>query len=280
MKNEIETSGFCQLIDKVTRSWPGVPSSIVDQIWTDNPDCILSTSNTVRSASDHNVISAVVRTKNRKLHVHDMTRRDRKNFDLASYRDKIQAIDWSELYSSQDINVINDIFVSKVGAILEEVAPLKTFQNRKNFKNWLTTDLKKQMKLRDLKRELARTSNDPEKWKDYKKERNSCTKNLLKVKNDHHRALFENFEKMHDIKNIYNTTRKILNWKGAEAPQTLLMGGLVVRRPIDLANCQMKFFVEKVRKLTSNLPPQRHNPLKWLNEAMSKWSNRNSLQKF
>ena len=280
MKNEIETSGFCQLITSFTRSWPGVPSTIVDHIWTDSPESIMSTSNTVRSASDHNVITAVLRTKNRKLHVHDITKRNMKNFNLTTYRNKIQAIDWREFYSSQDINVLNDIFVRKVGDILEEVAPLKTYQYRKNFKNWVTPELKNQMELRDLKRERARITNDPEKWKEYRTERNSCTKNLLKVKTQHHKELFEKFEKTHDTKNIYNTARRILNWGGAEAPQTLISGGLVVRRPVDLANCQMDYFVEKVRKLTNNLPQQGHNPLRWLNTAMSKWKNRDSLQQF
>ena len=130
MKDEIETMGFCQLIGKITRSWPGVPSSIVDHIWTDSPDSVMSHSNVLRTSSDHNVISTVVRTKNRRMHLHDVTRRDRKLFDINRYRDKIKAIDWSDLFASQDINIINDIFVTKVGAILEEEAPLKTFQNR------------------------------------------------------------------------------------------------------------------------------------------------------
>ena len=57
LKDEIEVSGFCQLVNSITRTWPGQPSSIVDHIWTNSPGNINSTSNKVRSSSDRNHIS-------------------------------------------------------------------------------------------------------------------------------------------------------------------------------------------------------------------------------
>ena len=136
------------------------------------------------------------------------------------------------------------------------------------------------MKTRDLKRETARLSGEASKWRDYRRERNECTKNLKKTKNEYYTRLFENFEKEHDVKNIYNTTRKLLNWGGAEAPQSLIDRGLVVRRPVDLANCQMKFFNQKVKKLVDNLPAQKCYPLWWLNDAFLKWDNKDSIPQF
>ena len=218
VKDELETIGFCQLIDKITRSWPGQQSSAVDQIWTNSPNNIMSTSNKVRSSSDHHVISAVVRTKDRMEHCHDITRRDRKNFNIDRYRLKIQNIDWTALMESNDIDHINDIFVDKVGTILEEEAPLRHFQSRKNFKNWLTPELKSQMESRDMKRELARQTNDNSHSMDYRREKNKCSKNLKNVRNKHYNDIFENFDKAHDTKNIYNTTINLLGWKKGGPP--------------------------------------------------------------
>ena len=67
---------------------------------------------------------------------------------------------------------------------------------------------------------------------------------------------------------------------GAGAPLSLLQDGSLIRRPVDLANCQMRFFSEKVKKLVSNLPARKYNPLWWLNDSMSIWSGRNNLKTF
>ena len=90
MKEEIIPLGFCQLVDKVTRSWPGQPCSLVDQVWTNSPQNIMSTSNTVRASSDHNVLTVILRTKDRMSHQHDMVRRDRRFFDLERFKLKIK----------------------------------------------------------------------------------------------------------------------------------------------------------------------------------------------
>ena len=42
MKDDIESEGFQQLVEEVTRSWPGVPSSTLDHIWTNTQESIMS----------------------------------------------------------------------------------------------------------------------------------------------------------------------------------------------------------------------------------------------
>ena len=181
-KDQIETQGFCQMIKNVTRSWPGQPSSLVDHLWTNSPGSIISTMNVVRAASDHNHISATIRTKDRTEYAHEITIRDRKNMSLNEYRDKLKSLDWTEFYSSEDINKLNDIFVTKVGGILNILAPLKNHQMRSNHKNWINPEIKTEMEARHASRELARRSGSAAHWAAYRKRRNLCSKNLLKLK--------------------------------------------------------------------------------------------------
>ena len=56
-QSEIETSGFHQLVREVTRSWPGQADSIVDHIWSNCLNRIVSHSNTVRASADHNLLT-------------------------------------------------------------------------------------------------------------------------------------------------------------------------------------------------------------------------------
>ena len=99
-KDEMETLGFCQLVNTMTRFWPGCPPSLVDHIWTNAPGCIMSSTNSVRSASDHNMLTVTVRTKDRQEQEHDMTRRDRRHMDMESYKRRIKNIDWTEFFSN------------------------------------------------------------------------------------------------------------------------------------------------------------------------------------
>ena len=77
-KDLIETQGFCQMVKGMTRHWPGQPSSLVDHLWTNNPDSIMSIANKPRTSSDHNHLAAVIRAKDREEQKHEITRRDRK----------------------------------------------------------------------------------------------------------------------------------------------------------------------------------------------------------
>ena len=155
VKNEMETRGFVQMIQNVTRSWPGQPESLVDQLWSNNPGCILTTSNEVRGPWDHNLIGAVIRTRNREEQEHEVYKRCRKNFNLTRYIEKMKNIDWQEFLECKDINLLNSYFEEKVGSILEEEAPLKYFQIRRKHLNWLTEEMKDDMRKRDEEKECC-----------------------------------------------------------------------------------------------------------------------------
>ena len=81
VKTEIEVEGFCQLIKTITRSWPNQEDSIVDHVWTNSVDRVISHMNSVRAGSDHNTISVRVRMKDRNFEVQEVEKRLRKNLN-------------------------------------------------------------------------------------------------------------------------------------------------------------------------------------------------------
>ena len=175
---------------------------------------------------------------------------------------------------------MNHIFVDKVSSILEDEAPLKTYQVRRGHVNWLSDDIKTQMKHRDSLRELARNTGNASHWQDYKKCKNECTKNVKNLKIEHYRNLYLNFEKEHDVKNILKTTKKLLNSKSGGAPKNLLIDGKLLKRPVEVANSQMLYFHNKVRKLSNQLPDTNINPLKWLQKALDNWDSKGKFPSF
>ena len=51
---------------------------------------------------------------------------------------RLEKIDWEEMYALTDINLINNFFESKVLEVLNKMAPMRTFQNRRKDKSWVS----------------------------------------------------------------------------------------------------------------------------------------------
>ena len=208
VKTEMETQGFCQVIRGMTRFWPGQQDSQVDQCWTNVPGLVLSHSNEVWSSSDHNLIGVMLRTKERAENSQEITGRDWKSMDVARYRESVKDIDWSEFYSSNDINVKNSIFTEKLRTILDREAPMRVRQQRRNYACWLDANMKEMKRDRDEAREVARRSKDENDWRSYRHKRNTYNKELTRTKNLYYKEQYVQFGKEKDAKNIYKQTKK------------------------------------------------------------------------
>ena len=236
VKNTIETMGFCQLISGFTRAWPNQQDSAVDHCWTNVTDRVINHSNVVRTGSDHNVISIRLRMKDRVLDIREKEKRIRKNMDPEHFKELVKQADWTELLLSDNIDVMNGILEKVIRDALDEVAPIKTIQTRKNFKNWISQDLKNKMKHRDQLRETARESKRDEDWDAYKTARNAVTKQTKKSKNEHFEKMYDKLADNNDTKGVFGTTKELLGLNNDTSPRSFLVNGQLVRKPKDLAN--------------------------------------------
>ena len=109
-KDILEANGFCQLVKDVTRCWPGQTDSLIDHVWTNGPNRIVSITNKVRSVGDHNVITAVIRIKGSDSTRHDTRKRSFKNFDPVVYRQKLDEVNWVDIYDIEDTDLAYDFW--------------------------------------------------------------------------------------------------------------------------------------------------------------------------
>ena len=72
----------------------------------------------------------------------------------------------------------------------------------------------------------------------------------------------------------------MLSWKKGGSPHSFLIEGKLYRRPDELANIQVDYFTEKVRKLSQRIQSTGTNPLRWLKVAMESWEDRRKLPTF
>ena len=247
-KQEMETRGWTQLITGITRSWAGCNDSMLDQCWSNCQNRVISHHNTVRGTSDHNVVSVLIRTKYKNVRQHMTQKWMRKFFNLNSYKEIMEKIDWTELFQTENVNLANSIFEEKFLEILEQEAPMKNFQHRKNYKSWIGQDTKLLIEERNLAKEEARITKNRQKWETYKILRNKCTKKVVQDKQLFFRKLYESCESEND------TT--------------------------DIANGQLTFFQRKVEKLISELPISNIDSLYWLDRAFSRWTEKGKVREF
>ena len=133
VKNELENRGFFQLITTITRTWPQQEDSLVDHIWSNSVDRVISHSNDIRASSDHNVISIRLRMKDRVIRVQEVQKRMRKELDQKKLVEDIKKVDWTELLQSKSIDVINGILESEIRKVLDIQAPIKNSTS----KDWI-----------------------------------------------------------------------------------------------------------------------------------------------
>ena len=105
VKNNIEVLGFAQIVTGITRSWPGQASSLLDQVWTNCGTRIVSCRNIVHGASDHNLVELTLRTKGSHKSPREVIKRQRQNFDPESYKRRASEIDWTDVLSTNNLDL-------------------------------------------------------------------------------------------------------------------------------------------------------------------------------
>ena len=277
-KDTLEAGGFFQLIKEVTRSWPGQSDSLIDHFWTNNPQKIIQVSNMVRAVGDHNVISATIRLKGSDTRRLDTRRRSYKTFDPVIYRQKLNMIDWSQIYSISDVNLANDFLETNVAEILDELCPYKTIQYRKECKSWLSSETKDKMLDRDKMREIARITKNPDSWKLYRSLRNEVNRKVNSDRKSHYDDLYKLHLKNNDVGGTYRTAKNQVGMTKNTSPTSYLHEGSKITDPQKMADLQMQTFTDKTKKLISELPPPTIDPCQSLSDSLHSWGNKKDLR--
>ena len=117
-----------------------------------------------------------------------ITKRSMKNFSEESWNQCLANKDWSKIDECTDVNEMVSIFTEKINEALDEVAPIKTFTIKSNYKFGLSENTKKLMQERDCTRKQINQAKKQEKailQQKYKKLRNNVTSQIRKDNIDH-----------------------------------------------------------------------------------------------
>ena len=110
------------------------------------------------------------------------------NLNRENFRRDISRQDWS--YNSDDPNVLWADWKAKFLTIVNSHAPIKTKRVRSRKVPWVTSDLRKGMRDRDVAKRKAIKSNDPQDWAVYKRLRNKINGEVKSTKASYYANAF------------------------------------------------------------------------------------------
>ena len=259
--------GVRQCIQSHTHSRPGQRNSLLDVIYTNNPEKLSSVTSVDRGESDHKVIIAVRRSKVVIKASRYTKKRSYKNFDEQQFCHEVEKINWWPLYQSSDVDVAVEIFTDKICHILDSMAPVRVFQNRKKYVPWLSQETKSLMVVRDGLLAQAKFSGLTEDWNNYRKERNKVTSSLRFDKETWKRKSLEDCEK--NSAKMWKNILGWLNWSNSGAPAKLFANGKIETSPKILATIMNNYYIDKIESIRASLPTCNEDPLKKLKMIMS-----------
>ena len=271
VQDDIETEGFVQIIRNHTRQQEGQTDSLIDHCWTNSRDRVIRHSNTSRGDSDHNVISVDISCKDLKLGGQNIRKRSWKNYDKTRCLNNLKNIDWSDILETTNVDLANSMLEERLKSVIEKEAPMSIVQVRTKYNCYITDSTKVTMASRDVARDRARLTGDPDDWSTFRSLRNSCTRLQRQDKSKHLKATYDSIEKEKDTAKLYRTTKNLLGSQGAGPPTNFLINGRHVTKQKEIANTQADHYVNKVKYIKETLPRVCQDPLKLLDRAFSRW---------
>jgi hypothetical protein len=155
--------------------------SLLDLCITNTPDKIKVSGVLSLGICDHSLIYFVRKSTWQRQFANSLTRkRHFKHFNDNEFLNDLNEIDWNEISSSDDPNVMWSMWLTNFTQILDKHAPFKKKRLGKKKSPWITPDVVQKMGARDyLKKQYDKNRNN-ELWKQYKNARNDVN-NIIKL---------------------------------------------------------------------------------------------------
>ena len=245
---------LCQLINVPTRTelkGNQVEKSCLDHIVTNVPGKCFNTEVKAAGHSDHLAVMTTKLSKEIMTRSQVVRKRSYKHFEKENFLREIKYTDFEEVIQETEVDLAAAKFSKIFSSVLNNHAPIKIFQNRKNYVPYLSDSIKEEMKLRNALKQQSLFSNDPSKLQEYKMLRNRVKSKLKNEKfNFYTEKLSEN---QGNVKQLWRTSYQMLGQSKDFSPKKILYNNSIITFPSHLAEAFNEIFVSKVEKVKSKI---------------------------
>ena len=90
---------------------------------------------------------------------------------LTDYCDRNDRID--TVFDYDTSNEIADILIEEIDNIIQTISPSKLVQCKNRYNKWYNTDIERQADIKNKAHDKAKKTNDPDDWRDFRRQRNT-----------------------------------------------------------------------------------------------------------
>ena len=157
--------GVSQLVTVATRMERGQPRTGLDHLYSNRPDKLSSVQTYYTGMSDHKLLKVQRFTKSFQQFQRYVRKRSFKHFDEGQFKQKLNNIKLDEVLECTDVNIATEMLTQKLTTILDDLAPIRTFQTRTQYAPWLSEETKSLKKQREEAHEKAVITDAPDDWR-------------------------------------------------------------------------------------------------------------------
>ena len=103
---------------------------------------------------------------------------------MTQYCNSKKTIDTVFDYGTQD--QIADILINELNTIIQTIAPSKLIQCKNRYNKWYNHDIEIQADIKNKAHDKAKRTNDPDDWRDFRRQRNKYNNVIKTVKNKYY----------------------------------------------------------------------------------------------
>ena len=147
-------------------------------------------------------------------YIRKITKRSFKNYTIDKWNASLMTQPWSQIKREKDIEKKTDMLAKFMNTALDEVAPIKLFTVKSNYKFGISDDTKEIMKNRDATRAKISKASTKEKsilWPKYKKLRNRVNARIRKETVEFNNKRIEKANSEKEVWNVINEVNKPQN---------------------------------------------------------------------
>ena len=145
---------FVQLVTVPTRVSSSQKQSVLDHVYTNFPEKMSEIQAVFKGSSDHKLICCTRFTRSAVCKPRIICKRSYKNFEQSKFREAIRKVSWWDIYMCNNVDEAVSEMSHRITSILNVMAPIKSFQVRKNYAPWISESAKVRIRERDLAQKM------------------------------------------------------------------------------------------------------------------------------
>ena len=263
--SEVFSEGAINMVDGHT--WHrGQLKAGLDQVCSNKPEKLSPVEIIWTGMSDHALLKTNRWSKTVPSQARYIKKRSFKRFESDVYKQMVREM--PELVAIQRTDSAEEaarLLTEGLTRILDIVAPLKTVQVRTKYAPHLSEETKELQERRMKAQEKAVTSGTQEDTREYRSLRNQA---LASLRTDRARWEAAKLNSSNSPADVWRTAKEIVGWNNSGPPTQLYIRGKHLTSPKAIASEMNKFFIDKQKRIISEIPVGDADPLIRLRERM------------